>query len=99
MIHLTNRQKEIAVLIAKGLSNEDIAKELNITLGTVKNHVSSVYSGLELDIAPENVRRIRVLIYVLLGGMVNWYDWAEEVECFQLQPKGGRRKMTRTERT
>jgi len=78
-VWLTTRQKEIAILIAKGLSNRDIADELGIVEGTVKNHVSAVYEALQLDIAPENVRRVRVVIYVLLEGWLNWYDWSDEV--------------------
>ncbi len=78
-IWLTNRQQEIAILIAKGLSNGEIANELGIVEGTVKNHVSDLYEALELKIAPENVRRVRVKIYVLVQGMINWYDWTDEV--------------------
>ena len=79
-IWLTTRQKEIAILIAKGLSNREIANELGIVEGTVKNHVSAVYEALGLDMAQENVRRVRVVIYVLLEGWINWYDWSDEVE-------------------
>ena len=78
-VWLTNRQKEIAILIAKGLSNGEIANELNIVEGTVKNHVSDVYEALELKVAAENVRRVRVMIYVLVQGMIKWYDWSDQV--------------------
>ena len=80
---LTCRQKEIAILIAKGLSNSDIANELQIVEGTVKNHVSAVYEALGLDTAQENVRRVRVLIYVLMEGIVPWFDWSDEVKLIQ----------------
>ena len=80
---LTCRQKEIAILIAKGLSNGDIATELGIVEGTVKNHVSALYEALELDVAQENVRRVRVVIYVLLEGMVPWFDWGDQVREIQ----------------
>ena len=80
---LTDRQKEIAILIAKGLSNRDIADELQIVEGTVKNHVSAVYEALGLDSAQENVRRVRVLIYVLMEGIVPWFDWSDEVKLIQ----------------
>ena len=82
-IWLTSRQKEIAILIAKGLSNRDIADELQIVEGTVKNHVSAVYEVLGLDAAQENVRRVRVLIYVLMEGIVPWFDWSDEVKLIQ----------------
>ena len=80
---LTGRQKEIAILIAKGLSNADIANELQIVEGTVKNHVSAVYEALGLDTAQENVRRVRVLIYVLMEGIVPWFEWSDEVKEIQ----------------
>jgi len=83
-IMLTRKQKEIAILIAKGLSNEEIADELYITPGTVKNHVSAVYEGLGLKRAPEYVRRVRVMIYVLVEGWLSWYDWAEDVSKYTL---------------
>lgn len=46
---LTNREREILLLIAKGYSNQEIADELFITLKTVKTHVSNILSKLEVD--------------------------------------------------
>jgi signal transduction histidine kinase/DNA-binding CsgD family transcriptional regulator len=46
---LTPRQREIAVLIARGLSNADIADQLMLTNGTVANHVASILQRLDLD--------------------------------------------------
>ena len=37
------REKEIAVLIAEGLTNRQIADRLYISEGTVKNYISSIY--------------------------------------------------------
>ncbi|SES35370.1 regulatory protein, luxR family [Streptomyces qinglanensis] len=39
---LTEREGEIAVLVAEGGANADIAAELFISLGTVKTHVASI---------------------------------------------------------
>jgi DNA-binding NarL/FixJ family response regulator len=39
---LTARQREIATLIADGLSNKQIARRLSIEHATVKNHVHSI---------------------------------------------------------
>lgn len=41
---LSSREIEVLKLIAEGLSNEDIAKELNISLATVKTHRSNLLS-------------------------------------------------------
>jgi DNA-binding NarL/FixJ family response regulator len=48
-IDLTEREKEILNLIAKGLSNKDIASKLSLSVYTVKNHVSSIISKLAVD--------------------------------------------------
>ncbi|MEL3907121.1 MAG: LuxR C-terminal-related transcriptional regulator [Treponema sp.] len=40
---LTEREAEVAVLIALAKSNKEIAIELNIAYNTVKNHVANVY--------------------------------------------------------
>lgn len=45
---LTPKEREILMLLAKGLTNKGIAKELGIAEKTVKTHVSSVLSKLNL---------------------------------------------------
>ncbi len=47
-ITLTEREMEVLKLIAKGYSNERIADELVISMGTVKGHVSNILSKLHL---------------------------------------------------
>jgi DNA-binding NarL/FixJ family response regulator len=43
---LTGRQQEIAALIARGLSNTEIAARLVLTPGTVANHVAQIMKRL-----------------------------------------------------
>jgi DNA-binding NarL/FixJ family response regulator len=45
---LTRREFEILQLVADGLSNKEIANELTITEGTVKNHVHNALEKLHL---------------------------------------------------
>ncbi|MCX6011992.1 MAG: response regulator transcription factor [Chloroflexi bacterium] len=43
---LTERESEILNLLAKGLGNEDIARQLFLSEGTVRNHISSIVDKL-----------------------------------------------------
>jgi len=43
---LTPRQREIYQLILQGASNKVIARQLNLSLGTVKNHVHDIFETL-----------------------------------------------------
>lgn len=43
---LTARQRQIAALIARGLSNAEIARALFLTEGTVANHVEHILTRL-----------------------------------------------------
>ncbi|MEZ4520202.1 MAG: response regulator transcription factor [Thermomicrobiales bacterium] len=45
-IELTPRQEEVISLLVKGHSNQEIADELDISIGTVKNHVHKIFSQL-----------------------------------------------------
>jgi DNA-binding NarL/FixJ family response regulator len=54
---LTDRELDVVRLMAKGLSNDDIAREAFIALGTVKTHVSSILAKLHLQ------SRIQVVVW------------------------------------
>lgn len=46
---LTEREKEVLLLIADGLSNKEIAEELHISIKTVKTHVSNLLMKCEME--------------------------------------------------
>jgi DNA-binding NarL/FixJ family response regulator len=54
---LTDREEDVFRLIAKGFTNGQIGKTLGITEGTVKNHVVSLYTKLNIHSRSEAVVR------------------------------------------
>ena len=46
MNSLTSREREIVLALAEGLSNRKVGRRLNISEGTVKVHLHSIYSKL-----------------------------------------------------
>ena len=63
-IALTEREMEVLKLIAKGYSNDKIAEQLVISMGTVKGHVSNILSKLHL------VDRTQAAAYAWQAGIV-----------------------------
>jgi DNA-binding NarL/FixJ family response regulator len=46
---LTERERSVLKLIAKGMSNREISKSLSLTEGTVKGYVSNILAKLKLE--------------------------------------------------
>jgi two-component system nitrate/nitrite response regulator NarL len=46
---LSDRQREVTLLVAEGLSNKEIARRLEITDGTVKVHLHCIYEKLGIS--------------------------------------------------
>jgi DNA-binding NarL/FixJ family response regulator len=46
---LTARQMEVLQLLARGMSNKDIAQNINLAEGTVKIHVAAIFSCLNVS--------------------------------------------------
>ncbi|MGD1952644.1 MAG: response regulator [Leptolyngbyaceae cyanobacterium] len=60
---LTARELDVLKLIAKGTTNKGIAQALNVSEGTVKNHVSNILMRLELR------DRTQAAIYAVENGL------------------------------
>ncbi|MGZ4508822.1 MAG: response regulator [Blastococcus sp.] len=56
---LTEREREVLELMARGLSNGEIARKLVVSPKTVRNHVSNVFTKLQVTDRSEAVGRAR----------------------------------------
>lgn len=62
---LTAREADVLSLIAEGLSNKQIGRQLNLTEGTVKGYVSQILAKLRLD------DRTQAALYAVRNGMTH----------------------------
>jgi len=56
---LTRREGEVLHLIGRGLSNKEIARDLRLSVSTVKHHVHHVLEKLHLPRRAQAMRRVR----------------------------------------
>lgn len=56
---LTEREREVLDLVARGLDNADIARRLVVSGKTVRNHVSNVFATLHVASRAEAVAQAR----------------------------------------
>ena len=46
--HLSNREKEILVMLSKGYSNKEIAEELKLSIATIHSYLKNVYEKMHV---------------------------------------------------
>ncbi|MFH2050063.1 MAG: response regulator transcription factor [bacterium] len=63
-VKLSKREHEVVNLIARGMSNKEIARELNIAVHTVKSHVHNTLEKLTLH------TRLELASFALTEGMI-----------------------------
>lgn len=63
--NLSERQREVACLVAQGYSNKDIAEKLCITVDTVKRHIGDIF----VEIGVEN--RVQLAIWAFKNDLVD----------------------------
>ncbi len=61
---LTEREEEVALAVGRGLSNAEIARELHLSVPTVKAHVSRLFDKLDVT------NRVQIAICVHDAGLV-----------------------------
>jgi DNA-binding NarL/FixJ family response regulator len=61
---LTDRELEVLKLVARGLNNRDIAKELYISENTVKNHIRNILEKLQLH------SRMEAVVYAVRANLL-----------------------------
>ncbi|KXT75966.1 response regulator transcription factor [Streptococcus sp. DD12] len=61
---LTNRERDVLALLAKGYDNQSISEALFISLKTVKTHVSNILAKLEVE------DRTQAVVYAFQHGLV-----------------------------
>jgi DNA-binding NarL/FixJ family response regulator len=66
---LTLRQQKFMKLVAKGLTNKEIAEELHLSEYTVKNHMSRILKRLEAENRSEAVETVRECGYEMVNSM------------------------------
>ena len=61
---LSDRENEVLRLIANGMDNAEIARDLHISPKTVKNHISNILMKLQIE------NRIQAAVYAVRRGLV-----------------------------
>ena len=56
---LTDREREVLVLIAQGVSNKEIAEKLVISMKTVSNHITNIFGKLQVADRAQAIIRAR----------------------------------------
>ena len=68
---LTRREIEVLILVARGRSNKEIARELAIGQQTVKTYISTIFRKLGVQ------SRTQAALYALQNGLVSRYELAQ----------------------
>ena len=62
---LTPRERQVLALIAQGLSNACIARELVVSVAAIERHVTGIFDKLGLHASPEAHRRVLAVLTYL----------------------------------
>jgi DNA-binding NarL/FixJ family response regulator len=62
---LSNREREVLALMARGRSNRGIARDLLVSPGAVEKHVANIFTKLDLPRSPGLHRRVLAVVAYL----------------------------------
>ncbi|APE26514.1 two-component system response regulator [Streptomyces venezuelae ATCC 10712] len=65
---LSDRERDVLVLVAEGLSNADIGTRIHLSAGTVKDHVSSILTKLRVS------SRVQAALLAERAGLLTHHD-------------------------
>ncbi len=64
---LTNRELEVLIQVANGMSNKEIATNLNISERTVKNHISNIFKKIDVS------DRTQAAVFAIRNNIINLF--------------------------
>jgi DNA-binding NarL/FixJ family response regulator len=70
---LTLRQQQLVALVAKGLTNKEIASRLNLSEFTVRNHIHRILKQVDAETRSQAVEAIRSRGYAITGQQADSY--------------------------
>lgn len=77
---LSEREREVLVLIAEGLSNADIGTRVHLSAGTVKDHVSAILTKLKVS------SRVQAALLAQRAGLLDAVEGADGNRHDQREP-------------
>lgn len=66
MKKLTNREREIAILLLQGMSNKEIAQSLYLSTHTIKANLENIYAKYDIH------NRVSLAIFIYKNNLVNF---------------------------
>jgi predicted ATPase/DNA-binding CsgD family transcriptional regulator len=84
---LTEREQEILLLITQGMTNQEIAERLYLSLGTVKAHNHNIFSKLDVSNRTQALRRAQELGLVESDGYQPSVTVLPSTECDNFLPQ------------
>ena len=69
---ITNREKEILVHLAQGKTNKEISQSLMLSPSTVRNHISSIFTKLNIS------NRSQATAIAIYAGLLNFKTECQE---------------------